>query len=140
MSRRKHTAAQVMRALDELINEDPERVDRRAATGRLECRYVEHGRPACLAAAVLDRMGFSTGLLKTLDHELRDGSVLLWGSRTPIRRRFSDPAWELLSALQACNDNGQTWEQARANVMDPHTWIGRRWHLTSVGRPWMEEM
>lgn len=151
-SKRRYDVPAVMRVLDALIAQDPGRRDRRAASGELECRYVEHGRPACLAAAVLDGLGVSMGLLKSLDRELKDGSVQLVGSRSPIRKRFTDSAWELLSALQWCNDYGLSWAEAKERVLDPGSRVGRRWGLYhrggdvyivpfgSIGRPWMEDL
>src|SRR5690606_14599324 len=81
-----------------------------------------------------------------------DGSVQLVGSRSPIRKRFTDSAWELLSALQWCNDYGLSWAEAKERVLDPGSRVGRRWGLYhrggdvyivpfgSIGRPWMEDL
>lgn len=133
--------SRVRGALQEVVAEDPQRVDRRS-TDNLPPRYVEHGQPNCLVAALLARMGISLGLLKQLDNEVRGpGGILLWVSKHAIRRRFTPAAWELLAALQACNDRGNTWQRASEDVFTPGKWIGRRWQpRNNEGRPWMDEL
>lgn len=139
--RTKHGVTAIRTALEAVVAEQPERVDRRASSRELAPRYVEHGAPGCLVAAVLHRMEISLGLLKQLDREQGGpGGVLLWASEHRIRRRFTTAGWALLGALQACNDQGSTWEQARERVFQPDAWIGRSWNRSGVvGRPWLHE-
>ena len=127
----------VRAALDLVVAEQPDRKDRRAAN-RLEPRYVEDGAPACLVAAVLHRLNFTLGLLKSLDHEAgrHGGGVVLSDSKSPIRRRFTPEAWALLAFLQKENDRRGTWEQARREAFSVDSyWMNRNPRFAYPG-PW----
>ncbi len=142
----------VLEALNEVVDGNPEHIDRRPATGQLVPRYVEHGRPACLVAAVMHRLGLSIGLLRQLDRGAGEpgalSSVVPWSCEHAIRRRFTPTAWEMLAALQSVNDQAVTWRACRANVLSERGWLGRRWvvspwamrHGSSIGRPWLTEL
>lgn len=135
----RHDSNAVAGILARLVAENPDRVDVRAK--ELAPRYVQHGHPNCLVAVLLDRMKVSLGVLKMLDVETRGtGGVILWDTRHAIRKRFTPAAWELLAALQFCNDQGWTWACARRNVFSETAWIGRRWNRDNVGRPWLDEI
>lgn len=113
MSRDRINASDVARELVALVEIEPQRVDRRPGDD-LAPRYVEHGRPNCLVAAILSRLGISMGVLKQLDRESGrfGGGIILRLSEHAIRRRFTPRAWAMLDYLQRQNDHGVTWAKA----------------------------
>jgi hypothetical protein len=109
--------ADVRRVLDELVAEDPERGARRAREGA-PARYLDHGKPDCLVAVVLHRLGASLGVLRALDQESgsKGAGAMLRFVQHPWRRRVEPLAWDLLCFLQRENDAGASWGQARTQA------------------------
>lgn len=135
---KKHNSFDVLLVMDEVVTENPGRTDRRI--GELAPRYVDQGQPNCLVAVILARMGISLGVLRQLDREQWGaGGIILWATEHSIRRRFTTAAWELLSALQFCNDIGDPWTKAAEKVRNPEVWLSRRWDARNEGRPWLGE-
>jgi hypothetical protein len=134
----KKTVSDVFRILDELVADNPERVDRRSqGLDQPPLRYVENGQPNCLVAVLLHRLGVSVGVLRQLDREggKFGGGILLWATEHAIRRRFTKPAWLLLDALQGVNDLGCTWKRCADAARDRGHWMARRSH----GHVWLDE-
>jgi hypothetical protein len=131
---RSYDVQKVSAALDQVIESNPLHTDRRASTGKLGCRYMEHGEPACLVACVMAQLGVSLGVLKMLDDEgTAPGSVQLRGTIHPIRKRFTPSAWDLLVYLQRENDAGWEWDRCRQHAFDPKNRSRR------FPRSWMAE-
>lgn len=115
MSKKKIDARQVMDTLRTLAAEQPDRVDRRADSGVLVPKYVEHGLPSCIAAQAMYDLGIPMGMIKQLDRELSGtGGIILRLSDSLMRRRFTPAAWSLLDYVQRRNDWAMTW----GKVMD----------------------
>lgn len=111
----------VRAVLDQVAAEHPDKVDRRP-DGGLHPRYIEHGRPACLVAVILTRLGVSKGKLRQLDQEDRR----VGESADPLWRRFTRDARGLLHYLQSQNDGAETWSQARRAAFRIHPYLHRR--------------
>lgn len=110
MSKKKIDARQVMDTLRRLAEEQPDRVDRRADSGMLAPKYVEHGLPSCIAAQAMHDLGIPMGMIKQLDREVTGtGGVILRTSQSLMRRRFTPAAWNLLDYVQRRNDWAMTW-------------------------------
>lgn len=109
---RRITVPAVAEVLRELAAEDPDRVDRRTGDG-LPPRYIDRGRPNCLVAVVLTRLGFSPGVLKALDAEHGTGNVIagvqVGESRHPALRKLDPYARRLLQYVQQQQDRGFRW-------------------------------
>lgn len=139
MGRRKYDVEQVRRVLDEVVAEDPGRVDRRAEVEGMSCRYTEHGACACLAAHILNRLGFSVGKLKALDRAAEGDPIAL--SVSGLHTRFTPTAFEMLCYLQGLNDRGWSWGRARTDTLSLDVYYGGwnkpRKHRT--GKPWLAE-
>lgn len=131
MSKHRHDVAQVREAMEAVCAETPEYADQRA-----RCSYLERGKPTCLDAAILARLGVSTGLLRDLDKE----GTRINATRHPLRRRFTEQAWELLTYLQNSNDAGTPWGRIREEAFrpNPYWWrVNRRYALAAM--PWLTE-
>lgn len=118
MPRWRYDLDEVIRVMDEVIDKEPKRIDRRAE-GRLGCVYAEHGAAACLVGAVLVKLGVEVRTLRGLD---REGKYIS-ESAHPFWRRFQPEARNLLSFLQRQNDASWTWSQARERAFT----VRRRW-------------
>lgn len=131
MSAKKIDATAVRDILTAVAAEDPDRIDRRAATDRLAPRYAEHGCPACLVGEIMFRLGVKINVLKEM-HE-----TPLLELKMPIQKRFTPLAWEMLAAIQWCNDRGYTWARAQSDVLG----VTRGWFPWWLqARAWMEEI
>lgn len=117
----KYDLDKVIQAMDQVIDEQPERIDRRAE-GRLGCVYAEHGAAACLVGEMLANLGVEVRTLKGLDRE----GKYIHESEHPFWRRFQPEARDLLSFLQWQNDDRWTWDAARKRAF-------------TVRRSWFEE-
>lgn len=131
MSTTKIDATAVRDILTVVAGERPDHHDRRAATGTLSPRYAEHGCPACLVGEIMFRLGIKISILKEM-HETQLRHI-----RHPVKKRFTPSAWEMLLAIQWCNDRNESWEQVRAGVLGE----GRAWFPWWLEhRSWMEEI
>lgn len=113
MSRKPITVDDVEPVLKAIASADPDHVDRRAGED-LPARYVEHGKPSCLVARVLVKLGFSLGVLRQLDTEhpigwLFDVGVPIAESRHPALKRIDPLAMQLLKHVQDQQDKGLRW-------------------------------
>ncbi len=139
---RKISVGQVQRALEAVAREHPDRVDRRVTDG-LPARYIDRGAPNCLVALVLTRLGYSTGVLKALDHEppvggicQSQGGVAVAESRHPALRRIDPAARALLDWVQRHQDCGQRWGAIVRDAFKTRP----RWHAERRDRerrPWL---
>lgn len=118
MPRWRYPLDEVIRAMDQVIDKEPERIDRRAE-GRLGCVYAEHGAAACLVGEMLVALGVEVRTLKGLDRE----GKYIHESEHPFWRRFQPEGRDLLSYLQRQNDASWTWGQARERAFT----VQRRW-------------
>ncbi len=136
----KITALAVRAALEQVAAAAPTHVDQRAADD-LPARYVTGGQANCLVARVLERLGYSLGVLKALDNEHPVGELSAPGvrvaeSRHPALKKIDADAKVLLQWVQDKQDAGQTWgrivEQAfrPKGVFEFESWDRRR-------RPWL---
>lgn len=115
--------AEVKHALNAVAAEEPQHVDDRVERG-LSPRYVEHGKPCCLVAVVMYRLGISLGMLRQLDREQHEpgtsgGGIVLRQTRSPIVGRFSPLAWDLLCEAQARQDRGFAWRDVVDGLLRP---------------------
>lgn len=141
-NRRRITVAAVRVALLAVAAEHPGRADRRVTDG-LPARYVDRGRPNCLVALVLARLGFSTGVLRALDAEhptgeLVDAGVRVADSRHPALRKLDPLARQLLQHVQDGQDRGQPWARIVTSAFTPtRIWgpLGSR--LDRRSKPWL---
>lgn len=128
MSKPSITVADVKGALETVARADPDHVDRRPAEG-LPSRYVEQGKPACLVARALARLGFSVGVLKALDAERPVGELLAPGvrveeSRHPALRKLDPMALRLLQYVQDQQDSGRRWGRVVGDAFTTSVWRG----------------
>ena len=142
--RRRISLATVRRVLLDVAAEYPDRVDPRVERG-LPPRYCEHGRPACLVAEVLTRLGWTIVQLRELDREgqmpakASVGGTPLAHSRNRRLRRIELTARRMLDELQRQQDRGWSWSRAVAWVLqeDSH---GRYWRASGHVKPWNEPL
>lgn len=118
MPRWRYDLDQVIQAMDQVIDKEPGRIDRRAE-GRLGCVYAEHGAAACLVGEMLVALGIEVRTLRGLDRE----GKYIHESEHPFWRRFQPEAKDLLSFLQRQNDDRWTWDTARLRAFT----VERRW-------------
>jgi hypothetical protein len=118
MPRWRYGLDEVIRVMDEVIDKQPERIDRRAE-GHLGCVYAEHGDAACLVGVMLKTLGVKVRTLRALD---REGKYIA-ESVHPYWRRFQPEARDLLAYLQRQNDGSWTWNKARERAFT----VQRRW-------------
>lgn len=102
----------VRQVLEQIVAEDPARRDERVENG-LPGRYVAGGKPNCLVAIVLTRLGFRDTILKALDEEYALGEisprVRVTESRHPALRKIAPTALYLLQYVQDAQDRGEAW-------------------------------
>lgn len=109
MTRPKIGVLKVYDQLVKVVEQDPERFDRRAKNNQPPV-YVHHGEPVCLTACVMGDLGVPLTVLKVLDREEKGpGSIQLLGTGTPLRKRFTGSAWQLMIYMQRYNDRGWSW-------------------------------
>ena len=136
---RKIGVSQVRAVLEDIAIEHPDRVDRRATDG-LPARYAARGGPNCLVAMVLDRLGFSVGILKALDAEhptgelFRAGGVQVAESRHPALKRIDPTARALLQYVQNQQDRGQRWGRIVRDAFSSNRFF-ERWERER--KPWL---
>jgi hypothetical protein len=136
---RRISAATVRAALESVVADHPHRADRRTIDTRP--RYVRaDGRPACLVAEVLTRLGFSTGVLKALDEEHPTGNILDTGvtlteSGHPALKKLHRDALLLLGYVQARQEQGVRWGRILRDAFQPRRLFRRRRDRRS--RPWL---
>lgn len=135
---RKITVDDVKTALETVALTDPDHIDRRAAEG-LPARYIDRGKPDCLVARSLAKLGFSTGVLKALDQEHPVGEILHAGvrveeSRHPALRKIDPLALRLLQYVQDQQDNGQRWGRIVADAFSTSVW---RTPFDHRRKPWL---
>lgn len=118
MPRWRYDLDDVIRVMDQVIDKEPNRIDRRAE-GRLGCVYAEHGAAACLVGEMLVALGIEVRTLKGLDRE----GKYIHESEHPFWRRFQPEGRDLLSFLQRQNDASWTWATARDRAFT----VQRRW-------------
>jgi hypothetical protein len=137
MSKSKFTVAQVREALEAVVAQSPDRVDRRSESDELSCRYTEHGKCSCLAAEVMHRLGFSLHRLKTMDRAAGGTPISLRSSG--LSYKFTPLAFEMLCHIQQRNDTGHRWDQILRDTLsfdNCHTmWERHR----QAQRPWLAE-
>jgi len=131
MARYRYGLDDVVRAMNEVVDERPGKVDRRPEGG-LTPRFVEHGQCACLVGAMLYRLGVELRTLRNLDREdqrIRDSVHPFWN-------RFDPVALALLDHLQNGNDGASPWGRVRwgAFRVDPY-WIRNNPKFAYPG-PW----
>lgn len=137
-TKRTITADTVTQVLAQIVEANPDHVDPRASDGLMP-RYVHRGKPNCLVATVLDRLGFSLGVLRALDEEyptgeLRHAGVQVDKSRHPALRRIDPKARALLSYLQRQQDRGWAWGRIVRNALTPARFFNR---FDKAERPWL---
>lgn len=141
MAKKKINARQVRDALLALAEAQPDRIDRRAASGELIPVYVEKGLPACIAAQVMFDLGIPIGMIKQLDRELSgSGGVILRLSENILRRRFTSAAWMLLDEVQRENDSGRSWGGVVSFVLGRGENANRRYYRFAEEYPWVIEI
>lgn len=118
MPRWRYGLDDVIRVMDQVIDKEPERIDRRAE-GRLGCVFAEHGAASCLVGEMLVALGVEVRTLRALDRE----GKYIHESEHPFWRRFQSEARDLLAYLQRRNDDGDTWTRARVQAFT----VQRRW-------------
>ncbi len=137
---KKITTETVTRVLAQIVEADPDHVDPRTSDGLMP-RYVHRGRPNCLVATVLSRLGFSLGVLRALDEEyptgeLRHAGVQVATSRHPALRRIDPAARALLAHLQRQQDRGWAWGRIVRDALTPARFFAGR---DRRERPWLYE-
>lgn len=138
--RRKIHVSDIRAALEEIVAANPEHADPRVEDD-LPPRYVAQGKPTCLVAMVLMKLGFSIGVLKALDAEPRIGDVINPGgariaeSRHPALRRIDPIALRLLCHIQDQQDRGCRWKQIVTSAFQRHRHFGAYWDRRQ--KPWL---
>lgn len=135
---------QIVATLRAVAAEFPEQRDPRSDR-RLPPRYVEHGKPVCLVAVVLHRLGYSVSMIRQLDREgpssktASTGGVHFAASRNRMLRRLDPVGRELLDEVQRQQDRGGyfTWQVVVSEALDL-TDFDRRWLARNPDRvaPW----
>ncbi|MFE3196867.1 hypothetical protein [Embleya sp. NPDC059237] len=120
-----YTAQDIARALDRLIECEPEAASVRRGQG-FRPPHMERGRPSSLAARILFALGATPlELLEVDGNGARRGKWAPPGlarSRTPLRRRYTAAAWRCLDAIQVGQDNGRSWFEVRSIVRAGGSW------------------
>lgn len=133
---RKITVAKVVEVLEQVAAEEPHRVDPSAEAGLMP-RYLNQGRPNCLVAQVLSRLGFSRAVLRALDREYPVGELVHAGaeiahSRNPALRRLDPAGRALLQFIQ--ERQGLAWGRVTRDALTPSRWFARP---ARSRRPWL---
>jgi hypothetical protein len=133
------TFAEVAAAARAVAAEKPDWIDVRAVRD-LEPRYVEHGKPCCLVAEVLTRLGWSKTNLKQLDHEpgRSGGGIKFAESRNLMLRRIDPLGLQLLDYLQRHQDTARTWGEVVADAFRPEPSSPYWSRADLLGKPWLE--
>lgn len=139
--RKKITVKDLEPVLKAIAEADPGHVDRRAAEGLLP-RYVEHGKPNCLVARALSRLGFSVGVLKALDQEhptgeLVDAGVQVAESRHPSLKKLDPLAKQLLKYVQDQQDRGLSWGRVVADAFTARKEYFLGFRRERQRKPWL---
>jgi len=135
---RRITVTAVTETLRVVVAEHPGRADRRATDG-LPARYIDAGKPNCLVAMVLVRLGYSAGILKALDQEHPTGELTQPGvrvaeSRHPALRKIDPVARRLLQYVQDAQDQGRRWDAILTDSCTPSRWFPAR---DRTRKPWL---
>lgn len=138
--KRKIRVDDLERVLKEIASADPDHVDRRADDGLLP-RYVEDGKPNCLVAKALHKLGFSIGVLKALDREhptgeLVDAGVQIAESRHPALKKIDPLAKQLLKYVQDQQDRGRSWGKV-VNDAFATRYLGLTGRWERQRKPWL---
>lgn len=133
------TVNAVKEVLEDIVANNPDRADPRVEEG-MHARYVHHGRPNCLVAHTLTRLGFSMSVLRALDREhgvgnVVDAGVPLIESRHPALRRIDPLALRLLDFVQARQDDGERWASVVRDAFHRHRYFGEYWDRKR--KPWL---
>lgn len=125
--------------LEQIAAEEPEHRDGRITDG-LCARYIHQGQPNCFVARVLDRLGFSIGVLKALDAKLPIGEMVHTGVRIeesdhPALRRLTPNARQLLAFVQRQQDRGWAWGKIVRDAFSLDPWVLPRWNRQR--KPWL---
>lgn len=137
-AKKKITVDDVKAVAEEIARADPDHVDPRAQAEGLVPHYLVNGKPACLVARVLTRLGFPTGVLKDLDRENPVGDIFNSGvkvteSRHPAMRKIDPVALTLLQYLQDQQDRGERWGRIVGDAFTVSRW--RVWERRN--KPWL---
>lgn len=129
------TVTDVAGVLTELASTAPEHADPPAE--HAPARYLVAGKPNCLVAKVMARLGFSTTVLRALDREHAIGNVIHPGvrlseSRHPALRALDARTLALLQHIQDCQDAGQRWGAIARKAFSPAPWF-----LPERSKPWL---
>ncbi len=136
----KITVHAVRAAMEQIAAAQPTHVDRRAADD-LPARYVSGGIANCFVARVLEKLGYSLGVLKALDHEHPVGDLSAPGvrvaeSRHPALKKIDGDAKRLLQWVQDKQDAGQAWGRIVEQAFKPKgVWDFESWDRRK--RPWL---
>jgi hypothetical protein len=137
---RKRIAVQDVRAvLEQIAAECPQRRDRRAEDG-LPARYIDKGKPNCLVAIVLLRLGFRSTILRALDEEYPVGELFHAGarvqeSRHPALKKIAPSARALLQYVQDAQDNGLPWGTIIKSAFSTNPFLLPRFNRAR--KPWL---
>lgn len=132
----KITVEAVKTALEQVVAAEPGRVDKRVQNEQPP-RYVANGKPFCLVAKVLARLGFSVGVLHALDREHPLGAlnsgVQIAESRHPALKKIDDRAIQLLQYAQKKQDSGLPWGFILREAFTPPS----RFSFRERHKPWL---
>ncbi len=136
--RRLINVTEVRQALERVVAADPDHADRRTRNG-LPARYVSRGEPNSLVARVLAELGFSVGVLRSLDHEPPTGELFEVGvavheSRHAALKKIDPTAMALLAFVQEGQDKGEKAERILRRAFQAGWLFPRRARLR---KPWL---
>jgi len=132
-TRRPINAVNVRAALVAVSALNPGRHDARPGDG-LTARYVnDDGRPNCLVAHVLLRLGITIHVLRALDQEYPTGELVRPGvkiteTRHKALRRLDPDAQALLGYVQDRQEAGARWDRIVEEAFNPGRLSRRRWY------------
>ncbi len=130
----------VRAAMEEIGAAFPAYIDRRAADD-LPARYVDRGHANCFVAKVLEKLGYSLGILKALDAEHPVGELCAAGvrvaeSRHPALKKIDAQAKTLLQWVQDQQDAGRAWGRIVKDAFKPKAVWGFE-SRDRKKRPWL---